>query len=148
MQRIERWANGSTQYSAGPGRRSVGSQHALARQRGITTLGFIILAVFLGLFSFGVLRLTPMYLNYMKIVGVVNGVQAEFDGQQSTRTAIRGSISRRFEIESVSVIKAKDVSVTTVDGGMEIAAVYDHTAPFIANISFTVHFDKTALIRR
>lgn len=148
MHSIKQSGYGSTQYAAGQIRRSGGGRHSIARQRGITTLGFIILAVFLGLFSFGVLRLTPMYLNYMKIVGVVNGVQSEFDGQQPTRTAIRSSIVRRFDIESVSVIKAKDVKVTTVDGGMEVSAVYDHTAPFIGNISFTVHFNKTELVRR
>ena len=128
--------------------RSVLARRSVVRQRGITTLGFIILAVFIGLIAFGALRLTPIYLNYMKVVGVVNGVQDEFDGKNSTRTMIRSSISRRFDVESVSVIGAKDVTVTTVDGGMEVAAVYDHTSPFIGNISFTVHFDKKALIRR
>jgi hypothetical protein len=132
--------------SAATGRRIFG--RSPSRQKGITTLGFIILALLLSLIAFGVLRLTPIYLNYMKIVGVVNGVQSEFDGQKPTRAAIRSSISRRFDVESVSVIKAKDVTVTTVDGGMEIAAVYDHTSPFISNISFTVHFDKTELVRR
>jgi hypothetical protein len=132
--------------SRAAGRRVFGG--SISRQQGMTTLGFIILMVFIGLVAFGVLRLTPMYLNYMKIVGVVNGVQGEFDGQNPTRALIRSSISRRFDVESVSVIKAKDVTVTPVDGGMEVAAVYDHTSPFIGNISFTVHYNKTELIRR
>ena len=118
------------------------------RQRGMTTLGLIILVAFVGLFAFAGLRLTPVYLNYMKIAGVINGVHDEFDGQNPTRSGIRNSVARRFGIESVSQIKARDVTVTKVDGGFEVAAVYDHTAPFIANVSFTVHFDKTVLVRR
>ena len=114
----------------------------------MTTLGFIILASLLGLLAFGVLRLMPMYLNYAKIVGVVNGVKSEFDGQKPTGNVIKSSISRRFDVESVSVIMAKDVKVAQVDGGWEVSAVYDHTSPFIGNISFTVHYDKTELIRR
>jgi hypothetical protein len=35
-----------------------------------------------------------------------------------------------------------------VDGGFEVAATYSHKAPFIANVSFVVDFDKRALIRR
>jgi hypothetical protein len=132
--------------SRATGRRIFGA--SMSRQKGMTTLGFIILALFVSLVGFGVLRLTPMYLNYMKVVGVVNGVQGEFDGQKPTRALIRTSISRRFDVESVSVIRAKDVTVTTVDGGMEVAAIYDHTSPFIGNISFTVHYNKTELIRR
>ena len=120
----------------------------IRRQAGITTLGFIILALMLGLLAFGAIRLTPVYLNYMKVVGVVEGVVDEFDGQKPSREAMRRSIGRRVDVESVSVITARDFTVTTVDGGFEVSAVYDHTAPFIGNISFTVHFDKTELVRR
>ena len=133
-------------HSRTTGRRIFGGSKS--QQKGITTLGFIILMIFIGLVGFGVLRLTPMYLNYMKIVGVVNGVQGEFEGQKPTRGLLRSSIVRRFDVESVSVIKATDVTITPVDGGMEVAAVYDHTSPFIGNISFTVHYDKTELVRR
>ena len=125
------------------------SRYGSARkQAGITTVGIIVLGLFIGLFAFAALRLTPVYLNYMKIVGVVDGVHLEFDGQNPTRAAIRSSISRRFDVESVSVIDHREVSVTPVDGGFQVSVVYDHTAPFISNISFTVHFDKTKLVRR
>lgn len=119
-----------------------------AHQAGATLLGYIILTLFIGVFAFGAIRLTPVYLNYMKVVGVVDGVFEEFDGQNPSRAAIRSSISRRFDVESVSVITYRDVSVTAVDGGFEVAATYDHTSPFIGNISFTVHFDKTRVVRR
>lgn len=118
------------------------------RQAGMTTLGLIILSAFVGIFAFALLRLTPVYLNYMKVVGVVNGVQKEFDRQGPTSAGVTRSIRRRFDIESVGIITARDVKVTSVDGGLEVSAVYDHTAPFISNISFIVHFDKTVIIRR
>jgi len=118
------------------------------RQVGATLLGYIILVLFVGVFAFGVIRLTPVYLNYMKVVGVVDGVHEEFDGQNASRAQIRTSIARRFDIESVSVITARDIAVTPENNGFLIRAEYDHTSAFIANISFTVHFDKSALVRR
>ena len=125
------------------------STYGMARQQaGITTLGAIILVVFVGIFAFAAIRLTPVYLNYMKVVGVIDGVHAEFDGQKATRQIIRSSLSRRFDVDSVGVITYRDVKVTAVDGGLEVKAEYDDTAPFIYNVSFTVHFNKTALIRR
>ena len=125
------------------------ARYGLARRQvGATLLGYVILVSFIGVFAFGAIRLTPVYLNYMKVVGVVDGVFNEFDGQKPTRAAIRSSIARRFDVESVSVINYRDVTVTQVDGGFEVAAVYDHTAPFIGNISFTVHFDKSRVVRR
>jgi len=123
-------------------------QRLMRRQAGMTTLGVAILVAFIGIFAFAALRLTPVYLNYMKVVSVVSGVYDEYDGTKPTRAAIRQSISRRFDIDSVGVIRAKDVTVTTVDGGYEVAAVYSHKAPFIANISFVVDFDRRVVIRK
>lgn len=114
----------------------------------MTTLGLIILVVFIGLFFFAGIRLTPVYLNYFKIVGVVDGVSKEFDGTGASRSEIRTSLSRRFDIESVGVISAKDVKVTPKDGGFEVSATYSHKAPFISNVNFIVDFDKRAMIRR
>ena len=65
------------------------ARNSAKRQAGITTLGMIILVIFVGLFAFAGIRLTPVYLKYLKVVGVVNGVQEEFDGQRPSRSAIR-----------------------------------------------------------
>lgn len=128
--------------------KSFGNLRSMSRQAGMTTLGVIILVAFVGMFAFGAIRLTPVYLNYMKVAGVVSGVREEFDGTGASRAAIRNSIARRFDIDSVQVVDAKDVSVTAVDGGFEVAAVYAHKAPFIGDISFLVEFDKRAMIRK
>ena len=120
----------------------------LHHQAGITTLGFIILVIFIGLFAFAAIRLTPVYLNYMKVVGVVDGVFEEFDGNSPSKATIRSSVSRRFNVESVSQIDWREVEITSVSEGFKVSAVYDHTTPFIGNVSFTVHFDKTVIVRR
>ncbi len=126
-------------------------QRVMARkhnQRGMTTLGMLILVGFIGIFVYAGLRLTPLYLNYFKVQGVVNGVQKEFDGQSPTRSAIRSSIQRRFDVESVSRINSREVKVTPVQNGFEVSAKYKHEAQFIGNLGFVVTFDKTVLIRR
>lgn len=121
---------------------------AFRREAGMTTVGMITLVAFVGLFVFAALRLTPVYLNYLKVAGVVDGIHEEFDGRNPTRSSIRNSIARRFDVESVGQITARDVTVTAVDGGFEVRAQYDHVAPFIANVNFSVHFDKKELVRR
>jgi len=119
-----------------------------SRQAGMTGLGLLILVAFIGLFAFAAIRLTPVYLNYMKVAGVLSGVELEFDGQNPSRAAIRTSISRRFDIESVSEITAKDITVTPSGNGFVVKAEYDHTTPFIANVYFTVKFDNSVEVRR
>jgi hypothetical protein len=117
-------------------------------QRGMTTLGLIILVAFVGIFVMAGIRLTPVYLNYMKVAGVVNGVYEEFDGQNATAGIIRNSIIRRFSVESITQIGPRDVEVKPEDGGFMVIAAYDHTVPFIANVHFTVKFNESQLVRR
>ncbi len=119
-----------------------------SRQAGVTAVGFLLLALFVGLFAFAAIRLTPVYLNYMKVAGVIDGVFKEFDSQNPSRSAIVISVRRRFDVESVSVINARDIKIINEGGGFKVEAVYDHTTPFIANVSFTVHFDKRVKVRR
>lgn len=130
------------------GYRPADGRSALRRERGMTTLGLIILVAFVGVFAFAGLRLTPVYLNYMKVLGVINGVYDEFDGSNPSRSAIRSSIARRFDVESVTQIEAREVTVTSVDSGFEVRAQYSHVAPFVANVSFFVEFDKAVVVRR
>jgi hypothetical protein len=138
----------SSHIQGSKGYRPASGRSALRREEGMTTLGLIILVAFVGLFAFAGLRLTPVYLNYMKVLGVLNGVHEEFDGTNPSRSAIRSSIARRFDVESVTEITAREITVTSVDKGYEVRANYSHTAPFIANVSFSVQFDKAVLVRR
>lgn len=128
--------------------KSLEKHRFMHRQAGMTTLGVAILVAFVGLFAFAAIRLTPVYLNYLKVASVISGVQEEFDGAGASKASIRKSIGRRFDIESVSVIKGKDIQIKAVDGGYEVSAVYSHKADFIGNVSFVVDFDEKAMIRK
>ena len=114
----------------------------------MTAIGMIVLAVFVGLFAFAAIRLTPVYLNYMKVAGVIDGVFKEFDSQNPTRAAIRTSNSRRFDLASLPVIPYRDIKVTPGRGGFLVSADYHHTTPFIGNVHLTVSFPKEVLVRR
>ena len=121
---------------------------SVPREDGMTALGVMILVVFVGLFAFGGLRMVPVYLNYMKVAGVIDGAYEEFDSQNPSRSAIRRSIQRRFDVDSVGIITARDIKVTADSGGFLVEAAYDHTVPFIGNVYFTAKFDKSVTIRR
>ena len=125
-----------------------GPRSSPLQMRGMTTLGMAILVAFLGLFAYAGIQLAPVYLNYMKVAGAVDGVKAEFDGANPSVGNIRRSLERRFTVESVTVIEPRDVNISLESGGYLVDATYEHTVPYLANVSFTVHFDKKAIVRR
>ena len=118
------------------------------RQQGMTMLGTLILIAFLGLFVFAGIRLVPIYLENMKIQAVLEGVEKEFDGKNPSLGDIRVYIEKRFNVESVTIIKARDVAVARKNDMVEVAVVYSNKTPFVANVSFSVDFDERVTVRR
>jgi hypothetical protein len=115
------------------------------RERGMTTLGLLVLVAFVGLFIYGGIRLTPLYLEYLSVSKTLSNVAQELDASAS-EPAIRDSIKKRFEIQDVSSMKASDIEITREGTAWTVRAAYDAEAPFVANIGFVVHFDKTVTL--
>ena len=74
------------------------------KQNGMTFLGFLVIGMLAGMLVFAGLRLTPVYLEYMKIVSVLDGAKNEFDGTPVELQMLRRSIQRRFDVEAVTII--------------------------------------------
>lgn len=119
-----------------------------SRQAGMTFLGFLILAAMVGLVGFAGLKLTPAYLENMKVKRILNDVKLGMDGQGPTPQTIRREIDKRIDIEMVSGLKGRDFLVEKVDGGFKVGAHYDKTEPFVANVSLRVEFHDEVEIRQ
>jgi hypothetical protein len=116
------------------------------QQQGITAIGFVILACFLGLFVFAFLRLTPIYLEHMKITSILNDVKAELDGTKPTIAQIKSAINKRMDIEMVRGKDARNFKIAKSDTGYSVAAKYDSKSKYVANIYLLVEYDKTVEI--
>jgi hypothetical protein len=121
-----------------------------SRQSGMTFLGLLVLIVVVGSWVYAALRITPLYLNYMKVSSTLEKVRDEFNSNpQTTEFMIRKGIERHFDIEMVneSAFNYSDVVIKKDGGSFRVTAAYDDTAPFIANIYFLVSFNKTVEIQ-
>jgi len=120
--------------------------HAVRRrERGMTLLGMLILVSFVGLFVFAAIRLTPVYMEYMNVVKALEGLKTEAGAGASVQ-AFQRELERRFEIDDVHSIAPKDIEVARDGGATTVRATYDAYAPFVANVGFVVHFDKTVTV--
>jgi hypothetical protein len=111
-------------------------------QRGITLIGAIILAIFIGLFVYAGIRLTPLYIEYMNVARAMERLKSESSGGE-TANSIRVALDKRFSIDYIDSVTSKDVEITRDGGNWNVKVDYDATAPFFANVSFLVHFEKT-----
>ena len=118
------------------------------KQRGMTFLGMLIIGMFVAVVAYGAFRLVPIYLEHMKIVNVLDGLKEEMDGTNPSAIMLRKSIERRMDVEAITVITFKDVNLSKSAAGYFARAKYENIAPFIANVSFVVRFEKTIEIKR
>lgn len=113
-------------------------------QTGITMISWILLIGLIGFAGIFGFKLIPIYLNYYTLnkamINVAQNLQAGESPQQ-----IRIGISGIFDVNSVNVIKPKDVDIK-IDPDTKAVVLgigYDERTNFIANIDLIVHFEKT-----
>jgi hypothetical protein len=116
-------------------------------QRGITTLGWLILLIPVALVFYAGVRLTPVYLNYMKVSHTLDQVVGEVPNETATADGIRNIIGKHMDIDSLDYPDVKDLKVTRVNSVWQIEANYDDQAPLFANIFILVTFDKVVHLK-
>jgi hypothetical protein len=117
------------------------------RQRGITFVGWLVMIVPIALVAYAGMRVAPVYLNYMKVARALDATASNVRSDDSlNREAIRTTLIRHFEIDSIEYPMANDVSIQREGRAWTLEAKYEDTAPLFANLSLLLSFDKVVHI--
>ena len=114
----------------------------LSQQRGMTTIGLIFVLMLVGFFAVSVIRLAPSYLEYFSVASTLDSLAREPAITRKTKTDIRVLIIRRFGINNIKSISARDVRMEKRDGKLVLSVDYEIRTPWIANIDLIARFDK------
>ena len=115
------------------------------RQRGITFIGLLLILVLVGLPVFAIIKLVPVYINYMAVSRTMESLRTEFKGTPDLG-GIRRSLDRHWNIDDVTTLQTKDIEITKDEGVVIVHAAYDDKVSYIGNISLVASFDKTVRI--
>lgn len=114
------------------------------RQRGMTMLGILVIVVIVGAWLYAGIRLTPKYLEYMRIAATLEKVRDEFSSNPgTTEFMLRKAVERHFDIDMVEIITSNDIEIDKEGAVFFMTAAYEDTVPLAGNVSFLVEFDKT-----
>jgi uncharacterized protein DUF4845 len=116
-------------------------------QAGMTALGFLIIAMLVGVVGFAGLKVTPMYIKNMRMSTILDDIKKELDGQQPTPQSIRNELSRRFSVEDIN-LDIEALKITQSKSGYTVRVTYDARSAFIANVYLLVAYDKQVEIIR
>jgi hypothetical protein len=118
----------------------------LARQRGVTAIGWLILLIPFAIIIYAGIRLTPVYLNYMDVARSLNELTDEYRTGGATPETIRSSLQKRFDVEGVDYPTVKDIDIARDGHGWTVEAAYYDQAPLFLHITLQVKFDKTVTL--
>jgi hypothetical protein len=119
------------------------------RQGGATFLGIVVILMILGTALYAGIRLVPVYLEYTKVARALEQVRDEHSALDNTSPQmIRNSLERRWDVEDISRIGWKEVTIKKQNEGYEVRAEYDAEEDFIANVFLLVKFEKVVTIQQ
>ncbi|RRQ21192.1 DUF4845 domain-containing protein [Thiohalobacter thiocyanaticus] len=115
----------------------------LQRQQGMTLLGWIVVLGLIAFFVLLTLRLMPNYLENFKVAETLESLKNEPEITRKSTVEIRKLIDRRFMINDVTSIDAKDVKITNEKGRMTVRAQYEIRVPVLGNVDAVTKFDES-----
>lgn len=117
------------------------------RQRGITLLGFLVLACAFGALGLAGIKVVPMYIKNMRLTTVMGDVEREMRGSPLSPTAIMSELEKRFSIEDIKLPR-ESIKINQTRDGYSVQIKHEDRAPYVANLWLVVTFDKQIEIRR
>jgi hypothetical protein len=117
-------------------------------QNGITLIGWLVLLIPMAIVGYSAIRLIPSYLTYMSVARSLQQVAREHAGEGDlSAAALRTSVAKRFEVESINQPAFEDILIQREDGVWTLEADYDVNVPLFAGISVSVAFDKRVEVK-
>jgi hypothetical protein len=112
------------------------------RQRGLSIIGFLFLAVVIIIFALVGFRVLPSYLEYYTIQKALEETLA--DNANITPQDIRRSLDRRISADYVDSVRASDVTVTKEGTQIVARLEWQKTLHMVANASILLEFEASA----
>lgn len=117
------------------------------RQKGITFIGWLFLLIPVAIVGYAVIRLTPVYLNSMKVAKALKETAGDFKGdEQINPAAVRVALDKRFDIDAITFPDVKSVLIARDGSQWVLTSNYEDKVTLFKNLSLLVQFDTRAVV--
>lgn len=111
-------------------------------QKGMTAIGWLLVLGLIAFFTLITLRLVPAYLEFAKVTSVLESLQNEPGITRKTRGEIIQMITKRFDVNDVYQVDAKQVKITKEKGVLTVSINYERREHLVGNVDVVTTFDK------
>jgi long-subunit acyl-CoA synthetase (AMP-forming) len=112
-------------------------------QKGLTTIGWIVVIAIFGSIILTGFKILPMYLEYYQVRSVLENVAANPEVDARSKKAIWSAITRQFLINQIRDIKRENMKVERENDITKITIDYEVRKPYVAQLFIGGHFTYT-----
>jgi len=115
-----------------------------SRQRGLSMIGFLFVAVVLVMIAMLAMKLVPAYIEYFSVKKILATMGQEPDLKSKSNADIRNDFVKRAEIGYVTVVKPEDIVVDRHGAVPVISTDYTFRTKLVGNVSLVVDFSASS----
>ena len=116
---------------------------SIHRQRGMTTIGWVLVFLLIAFFALITLKLFPIYLKSFSVGSVISDLKDEPGISTMTSRQIISLVEKRLDVNMVTDVDANDIYVEKVGNTMTISADYEVRKSILGNVDVVVSFNKS-----
>jgi hypothetical protein len=114
------------------------------RQRGISVVGMIMIAVGVVFVALSGMKLIPPYLHSAQISQIFKAIATDPEMQGASINEIKQSYGKRASINYITDITAEDIEIEKADGQLSLGASYSVKIPLVGNITLLLEFNPSS----
>lgn len=120
------------------------STPSVRRQRGLSMIGFLLVAVLVVMAAMVAMKLVPAYINFFSVKKILVSMGQEADFRGMSNADIRSAFARKATVDYVSVVKPEDLVIDRSSGVPVVSADYEFRSKLIGNVSLVVDFSASS----
>jgi hypothetical protein len=113
-----------------------------ARERGLTMIGFLFVAVVVVVSALVCFRVFPAYMEYFSVQKALEG--ALVDSRDLTKADIKRLVGKRIDAEYIESVNAGDIDVVKSGNVTTVSVSWQTKLHMVGNASIVLDFDATA----
>lgn len=118
-----------------------------SKQTGITLIGFLVVLMVVSFFGYMAMKLVPAYTEFAGVSKAMTQLASE--GTARSPQQVRSDLMKKLDFQYVSddTITPQDINLKRSGNSTDLNVSYDKRIPFLYNIDFLVHFEKSVTLQ-
>lgn len=121
-------------------------KHAMNKQKGMTTIGWIVMIAIVGFNGLVAINVAPVYFTDSNVASLWRNLESDSTLVGKGIREIRESVGKRLKVNNVYDIKKDDIDIKKEKGFYVVTIKYEPRGKIIGSLDYIITFEHVARI--